>query len=198
MAFDKVIDSAQLETAIKATADAIREKTGTADPIAWLEELGFSEAIAAIEAGGGSTLWNGGKFTTGSFVLAEETTSEYVIATKSDNAMLDLLNDGESLADQQVHNSIGLLVVGRPKSTSLSTDDKAKCMWISVYAPVHFGGSDGSGYTNIVHYWDSYASVRGTSGGAYVYFDSLQVKFTSNIKGSPNFEYLWLAWRGVV
>ena len=42
------------DTALIATADAIREKTGTADPITWLEELGFSEAIAGIEAGGGS------------------------------------------------------------------------------------------------------------------------------------------------
>lgn len=52
MAFDKVVDSTALDTALTATADSIREKTGTSDPIAWLEELGFSEAIAAIEAGG--------------------------------------------------------------------------------------------------------------------------------------------------
>lgn len=41
------------KAALTAMADAIREKTGTTDPITWLEELGFSEAINAIEAGGG-------------------------------------------------------------------------------------------------------------------------------------------------
>ena len=48
------MDYVTKDTALTATADAIREKTGTADPITWLEELGFSEAIAGIESGGGS------------------------------------------------------------------------------------------------------------------------------------------------
>lgn len=46
------MDYVTKDTALTATADAIREKTGTSDPITWLEELGFSEAIAGIEAGG--------------------------------------------------------------------------------------------------------------------------------------------------
>lgn len=64
MAFDKVVDSTALDTALTATADAIREKTGTADPITWLEELGFSEAIAGISAGGGV------KIATGTYTVA--------------------------------------------------------------------------------------------------------------------------------
>jgi hypothetical protein len=51
MAFDTVIDKAQLEGAITASANAIRGKTGGEDPIQWLSDKGFSEAIAAIETG---------------------------------------------------------------------------------------------------------------------------------------------------
>lgn len=53
MAYDKVVDSAQLEAAITASANAIREKTGDAALIQWVANKGFAEAIAAIESGGG-------------------------------------------------------------------------------------------------------------------------------------------------
>ena len=59
MAYDKVIDSAQLEAAITASANAIREKTGDTALIQWLAEKGFAEAIAAIEAGGGVRIYSG-------------------------------------------------------------------------------------------------------------------------------------------
>lgn len=48
MAFDKVIDSAKLDGAITATADAIREKAGITDKLEWNQETGFAEAISAI------------------------------------------------------------------------------------------------------------------------------------------------------
>lgn len=51
MAIDKAIDSAVLEANLKAVADAIREKGGTSDTLAF--PSGFADAIAAIEAGGG-------------------------------------------------------------------------------------------------------------------------------------------------
>ena len=73
MAYDKVVDSAQLETAITATANAIREKTGDAALLQWLEDKGFADAIAAIEAGGGSG-GDGGVFATGSITPASSTT----------------------------------------------------------------------------------------------------------------------------
>lgn len=52
MAYDKLIDSAKLDGAITATANAIREKTETTEKIAWNPETGFSDAIEAIEVGG--------------------------------------------------------------------------------------------------------------------------------------------------
>ena len=54
MAFDKVIDSAKLESEITATANAIREKTGTSEKIQWEENTGFATAVNAIAVGGGS------------------------------------------------------------------------------------------------------------------------------------------------
>lgn len=48
MALDKVIDSAKLEGAITATADAIREKAGITDKLEWNQETGFAEAVSAI------------------------------------------------------------------------------------------------------------------------------------------------------
>lgn len=53
MAFDKVIDSAVLDAGMTATANAIRAKTGGADPIVWDASNGFKTAVEGIEAGGG-------------------------------------------------------------------------------------------------------------------------------------------------
>lgn len=53
MAFDKVVDSTKLFAGMTATANAIRKKTGSADPIEWDESNGFKGAVEGIEAGGG-------------------------------------------------------------------------------------------------------------------------------------------------
>lgn len=71
MAYDTVIDKAQLEGAITASADAIREKTGDVALIPWLADKGFAEAIAAIEAGGGEMRIHGRAVVYGSFVPAQ-------------------------------------------------------------------------------------------------------------------------------
>lgn len=51
MAFDKVIDSAALDAGLTQIADAIREKSGTSDTLAFPDAM--AAAIAAIESGGG-------------------------------------------------------------------------------------------------------------------------------------------------
>ncbi len=53
MAYDKLVDSAALDAALKASADAIRGKTGDTASIPWDANKGFAEAIAGIQAGGG-------------------------------------------------------------------------------------------------------------------------------------------------
>lgn len=51
MAFDKVIDSAQLDAAMSYTADRIRAKTGGTDQMAWDSAKGFGDAVDAITGG---------------------------------------------------------------------------------------------------------------------------------------------------
>ena len=52
MAFDKVIDSTQLDAAMSYTANCIRAKTGGTDQIAWDSAKGFGDAVDAITSGG--------------------------------------------------------------------------------------------------------------------------------------------------
>jgi len=48
MAYDKIVDSAKLDGAMTATADAIRGKTGKTADIPWDESTGFASEIASI------------------------------------------------------------------------------------------------------------------------------------------------------
>ena len=73
MAYDKVVDSAVLDAGLKQIADAIREKGGTSDNLAF--PTAMADAIVAIESGGGSGnvdlsgFPNISKVKTGSFTL---------------------------------------------------------------------------------------------------------------------------------
>lgn len=71
MAYDKVVDSSVLDAGLKQIADAIREKGGTSDNLAFPQAM--ADAIAAIEAGGGC------KVCAGKLVFAEKQNSNYVI-----------------------------------------------------------------------------------------------------------------------
>jgi hypothetical protein len=48
MAFNTLIDKTQLENGLKATADAIRAKTGKTDKISWIANSGFANAVTDI------------------------------------------------------------------------------------------------------------------------------------------------------
>lgn len=54
MAFDKVVDSAQLDAALTYTANRIRNKTGDTNQIMWDSTKGFGDAVDAISSGGGN------------------------------------------------------------------------------------------------------------------------------------------------
>lgn len=56
MAYDKVIDSAKLDSAMVATANAIREKTGSTEMIPWDESTGFASAVEGINTGDSAVL----------------------------------------------------------------------------------------------------------------------------------------------
>ena len=72
MAFDKVIDSAQLDADIKSIADAIREKAGVSDSFVFPD--GFIEAVSGISAGGGS-------FATGTHTMNETASASTIVIT---------------------------------------------------------------------------------------------------------------------
>lgn len=55
MAYDKVIDSTQLDAAMTYTANRIRNKTGDTNQIIWDSAKGFGDAVDAISSGGGSS-----------------------------------------------------------------------------------------------------------------------------------------------
>lgn len=67
MAIDKAVDSSVLEAGLTTIANAIREKGGTSDTLAFPD--GMAEAIAAIEAGGGNAV-------VGEFTLTEPLTTD--------------------------------------------------------------------------------------------------------------------------
>lgn len=82
MAFDKVVDSAVLDTQLTSIADAIRAKTGGSDSLVFPD--GFLQAIAAIEAGGGSG--GGQAFQCGTVVSADGT--NLVVPCTLDNILI--------------------------------------------------------------------------------------------------------------
>ena len=54
MAYDKLVDSAQLDGALTATADAIRAKTSDTAPISWDADDGFAAAVEGIADSAGT------------------------------------------------------------------------------------------------------------------------------------------------
>ena len=76
MAYDKVVDSAVLDAGLKQIADAIREKGGTSDNLAF--PTAMADAITAIEAGGGSG-GGGGPFTAWGTYTPTENQNDLII-----------------------------------------------------------------------------------------------------------------------
>jgi|GEM_PF-1978891 len=48
MPYDKIVDSAKLDAEMKATANAIRAKTGGTSGLPWRDSVGFADAVRAI------------------------------------------------------------------------------------------------------------------------------------------------------
>lgn len=55
MGYDALVDSARLNGALTATAEAIRNKTDSAEPITFDMDEGFKSAVEGIATGGGDT-----------------------------------------------------------------------------------------------------------------------------------------------
>ena len=129
------------DTALTATADAIREKTGTTDPITWLEELGFSEAIAAIETGGGDY----GKFsiTVGTVTFAESTKTfdTQVACDSNDNFVFGLFrSETEAFNAKGCCHGFAAVYDGNP-------NNRVACELVS-YADYDITGFPASNFAN--------------------------------------------------
>lgn len=105
MAFDKVVDSAVLESGLTSIANAIREKAGTSDALAF--PAGFLEAIAAIESGGGA------KVAYGTFTVAQDYTTSgnfevvHNLGIVPDFLIVSLCNVGLSSKKYEVDTAFG-------------------------------------------------------------------------------------------
>ena len=64
MAYDKIVDSTQLDAAMSYTANRIRNKTGGTNQIAWDSAKGFGDAVDAISGGGVSEVDENWKYVT--------------------------------------------------------------------------------------------------------------------------------------
>ena len=64
MAYDKIVDSTQLDAAMSYTANRIRNKTGGTNQIAWDSAKGFGDAVDAITGGGSSEVDENLKYAT--------------------------------------------------------------------------------------------------------------------------------------
>ena len=58
MAYDSVVDSAVLDGAMTATANAIREKTGISEQIAWDRTNGFKDSVDEVYEAGKKSEWD--------------------------------------------------------------------------------------------------------------------------------------------
>ena len=101
MAYDKAVDSSVLDAGLKQIADAIREKGGTTDSLAF--PAAMAEAIAAIEAGGGGGLPVAAY---GSVILSEDQTTEYTIETGISLANKSMVVFQKNKTNEKINGSL--------------------------------------------------------------------------------------------
>lgn len=104
MAYDKVVDSSVLDAGLKAIADAIREKGGTSDNLAFPQAM--AEAISAISTGGGSMIGGTAPVITGEFTAAEDITANYDIPIDH----TALVVDGENWTNDKIRYRIAVII----------------------------------------------------------------------------------------
>lgn len=179
MAYDKLVDSAVLDSNLTAVADAIRAKGGTSGTMEFPD--GFVSAVQGIQAGGGADTILGREYMSGSFTLAEDTTSNYEITD------LTPFFDGASC------NTVGLMFRERTSRESNIG------MWCAVYQPKYKGNA-----VSGVSVGYAYSSETGSSavknGGLKEIVSGMETSklvalFTSDHPGFAGETYSWLVLR---
>lgn len=97
MAIDKAIDSAVLDANLTTVADAIRAKGGTTDALSF--PTGFSDAISAIQAGGGG--------------------DESVFNSLIDRSITEVSSNATSIGSYAFYGCTNLTTINFPKATSM-------------------------------------------------------------------------------
>lgn len=175
------------DTALTAVADAIREKAGSSDPLAF--PAGFVEAIAGISAGGGLPFEGATSFASGAFTPAEDVCNVEIshnLGRVPVGAMFVLSNGKLNYATNTkimvmaVTSLSGTFLVSKDTSTSMqallynhtsvTTEDKSST---SAWTTVGYGATEEKFHFGV-----------GTEGG----HESLTYKFYGGRT------YVWFVW----
>ena len=192
MAYDKVVDSAQLNADLLTIANAIREKAGTSDALAF--PAGFAEAIAAISAGGGDIVGET-RFISGSFILTENCTTNYNIAEDIESIL-------EALGGDLKYNECGtrcvILFWVDPFEAGIDMKQFPNMLYAGVSVPTEKNIAKGTmrmrALTNTsgsvkVSDWSNYVLPLNFSS------ETLRMVFSSSAIGYANIKYNWLIFR---
>lgn len=177
MAYDKVVDSSVLDAGLTQIADAIREKGGTSDSLAFPTDM--AEAIAAIQTGGNEVTFNGKPVLGGTFVLTTDATSQKTLyeskgmfeANKAYTVFMFAVGVHSSL-----YNSVGKKGIYGSVSKRMITSNHNDVSAAGVFD--NYGsGSAQNGYGLAKPYND----------------DLLSLRASSNAIGKAGVEYGWIA-----
>lgn len=136
----------------------------------------------------GGNLW-GGKMVTGSFTLAQDSTSEYVIARAGDGVLNGLLNEGETFAS--IYGKLCLLVM-RAGTTEFNAANYPGTMG-AVLRIITKPYS----YSSVRQYWNASGSSNTMGGGTTIDSNKIAITFQTGCAGSAAFTYNWVVWRHI-
>jgi hypothetical protein len=138
MAIDKAVDSAVLDANLTSIADTIRAKAGTSDKLAF--PAGFAEAIAAIEAGGGSA--GGVEIKSETFIPAEDTHT-FIVSIGSKKPIFRFLapniDSTNLIGDGLINNSAGVYSAYDIDGTTKKLDFEASKTTLNNFASLPNG-----------------------------------------------------------
>lgn len=145
MAYDKAVDSAKLDAAMKATADKIRAGTGDTAGIQWNETSGFANAIpgAVAQTTPSISVSSGGLITasatqTGGFVASGTKSATKQLTTQAAKTVTPSTSD-QTAAASGVYTTGAITVKG---DANLKAANIAKGVSIFGVTGTHVGGSN--------------------------------------------------------
>ena len=165
----------------KDVLNAVREKTGGQQVITSGELADVVRSIAP-------KMW-GGRMVTGSFTLAQDSTSEYVIARAGDDVLQGLLEEGETFAG--IYGRLCMLVMraGTAEFNAANYPDTMGAALRVITKPYS--------YSSVRQCWNASGSSATMGGGTTIDSSKIAVGFQSNCIGSAAFTYNWVVWRHI-